>query len=223
MTVSIIIPTLNEAVRLPRTIASCRAAGPCEVIVVDGGSTDGTVDAAIDADQVLHSARGRARQLNTGAAAASGDILLFLHADCALSPGSLYAVEAAMTSTAVGGCFQQRITHPAWRYRWIECGNALRVRLLGWIYGDQGLFVRRDLFEQLSGFPDLPLMEDLAFSRHLKRLGQLVLLPNRLSVDPRRWERMGVVRQTLRNWVFVLLWHCGVSAQRLARWYAPIR
>jgi rSAM/selenodomain-associated transferase 2 len=224
MSISVIIPTLNEAARIEATIARTRALGACEIIVADGGSSDGTRERAAGADLVLDTPRGRAVQQNAGAAAASGDVLLFLHADCWPEPGALEAIEAALANArTVGGCFRQTIDAPGVAYRLLECGNALRVRTLGWAYGDQGLFVRRDVFTALGGFPELPLMEDLYLTKQLKRAGRFRLLPQRIHVSPRRWERTGILRQTLRNWRLIALAHCGVSPERLAREYADVR
>jgi rSAM/selenodomain-associated transferase 2 len=224
MRLSVIIPTLNEAVRIGETLRRVREAGECEIVVVDGGSDDGTLEAAGAADQCLHAPRGRASQMNAGAAACSGDVLLFLHADCWPEPGAVRAIEDVLADDSIiGGGFSQTIDAPGLRYRWLEHGNAVRVRTLRWIYGDQGLFVRRQTFERVGGFPPMALMEDLYLSKRLKREGRLVLLPHRLHVSPRRWEQMGVVRQTLRNWGFVGLAHCGVSPATLARRYADVR
>ncbi len=224
MRLSVIIPTLNEAPRLADVIARTRALGECEIIVVDGGSTDGTLDCATAADRRLTVPRGRAVQQNAGAAAAAGDVLLFLHADCWLEPGAIDAIDAAVADTrCIGGCFQQTIDAPGLGYRLLERGNALRVRTLGWAYGDQGLFVQRAVFEALGGFPPVPVMEDLLFSKQLRRSGRLRLLDHRLHVSPRRWERTGILRQTLRNWRLIALAHCGVSLERLAGPYNDVR
>lgn len=224
MRLSVIIPTLNEAVRIGETIARVRGAGACEIVVVDGGSEDGTLEAAVAADQCLSAPRGRAAQMNAGAAACSGDVLLFLHADCWPEKGAFAAIECGLCEAdVIAGCFSQAIEARGLRYRLLERGNALRVRTTRWIYGDQGLFVRRHVFEQVGGFPPIPLMEDLYLSKRLKGEGRLVLLPNRLHVSPRRWQQMGVVRQTLRNWAFLGLAHCGVPPAVLARRYADVR
>src|SRR5690606_30777893 len=224
MRLSVIIPTLNEGERIAGSIARMRAAGECEVIVVDGGSQDQTLAAAEAADRCLSAPRGRASQMNAGAGAASGDVLLFLHADCWPAPGAVVAIQQALQDDQViGGGFAQTIEAPGLRYRLLERGNALRVRATGWIYGDQGLFVRRDRFEQVGGFPPLPLMEDLYLSKRLMREGRLVLLPHRLHVSPRRWQQTGVIRQTLRNWTLLALAHCGCSPAVLARHYADVR
>lgn len=221
---SVIIPTLNEKARIAGTIQALRERGDCEIIVCDGGSTDGTLHQARQADRVLEAPRGRASQQNAGARASRGATLLFLHADCLPPPGFAGAIEQALGDAAVaGGCFQQRIDHPGRVYRWIEAGNAARVRTLGWIYGDQGLFVRRATFDELGGFPNRPLMEDLYFSKRLKHAGRLVILPERLLVSSRRWEQQGVLWQTVRNWLFVGLAHGGVSSETLAGWYPHVR
>ena len=224
LSVSVIIPVLNEAERIADVIASTRAAGDCEVIVVDGDSDDGTVAAASTADQVLQAHRGRANQQNVGAQRATGEVFLFLHADCRLSAGAIGSMRAALRDvTVVGGCFRQRIDAPGLRYRWLESGNALRVNVFKWAYGDQGIFVRRDVFEQVGGFPDLKLMEDLFLVKSLKKRGRLVQLNDRLRVSARRWQRSGVVRQTARNWTLLALAQLGVSPNRLARFYPHVR
>ncbi len=222
--ISVIIPTLNEAARIGAAIEQARLLHPAEIVVVDGASDDGTIAAANSADQVLTAPRGRAAQQNAGAAASSGDVLLFLHADCWLEPTSLDQVAAALANPdCVGGCFRQRIDADGWRFRWLERGNAWRVRLSGLAYGDQGIFVRREVFHRLRGFPALALMEDLFFMKRLRKEGRLALLDGPLHVSARRWENQGVVRQTARNWCLTFLAHLGVSPSRLARFYPHVR
>ena len=224
-TISIIIPVLQEEARIVDCLERARALGSVEVIVVDGGSSDRTRELASGADQVLSSPRGRATQMNAGAAAASGEVLLFLHADCWLEPAGLLEIESMLASRpdVVAGGFRQILDHPGWVYRGLEWGNASRVRWPGWIYGDQGLFVRRSVFEDLGGFPTLPLMEDLFFSKSLRKTGQLALLGRHLHVSTRRWEQTGPIRQTLRNWRFILSAHLGTPLDQLARQYRDIR
>jgi len=226
MHVSVIIPALDEASRIAETVASARDAGECEIIVVDGGSSDETLAAArqAGADVVLESPRGRARQLNVGAEASHGDVLLFLHADCRLNPGSFEAVRNALADErVVAGCFRQTIDATGLKYRILERGNAARVRCSGWAYGDQGIFVRRDAFTRIGGFPDIELMEDLLLMKQLKRVGRIVLLEHALHVSARRWEHVGVVWQTLRNWATITLVQCGVSPNRFAKAYTDVR
>ena len=224
MRISVIIPTLNEAACLAETLAHARALGKVEIVIADGGSSDGTLNIARSADLLLDAPRGRASQLNAGARASHGEVLLFLHADCWLEAGSLEALRRALDDPGcVAGCFQQAIGAAGWKYRALERGNAIRARLLGWIYGDQGLFVRRETFERLGGFPLLPLMEDLYFAKQLKRAGRVALVDSLLHVSARRWQRQGVLRRTVRNWSLIALAHAGVSMERLARTYQVVR
>lgn len=224
MQISVVIPVLNEADRIADTIEKTRQSGPCEIVVVDGGSTDGTLEAATGADLCLVAPRGRASQQNLGAQASRGEALLFLHADCWPEPGCIHAIRQTLTDDrCIGGCFRQRIDAQGSGYRLLEAGNTARVRLLRWAYGDQGIFVRRQVFERLGGFPSIDLMEDLYFMKRLKREGTFRVLDHRLHVSPRRWQQQGLLRQTLRNWIFVTLAHCGVSPHALARHYAQVR
>lgn len=222
--VSVIIPTLNEEGCLAAALRALRAEGPREIIVADGGSDDGTRRAAAGADRFIDAPRGRAAQMNAGAALASGDVLLFLHADCVPEAGALADAERLLRRRDVAaGCFQMRVAAEGPLYRLIDACATARVRLTGLVYGDQGLFVRRETFERAGRFPPLRLMEDVFLSRSLRRVGRVVVSPRRLFVSPRRWQRAGLVRQTLRNWALTALAAGGVHPDRLAAFYPVIR
>ena len=221
--ISIIVPALNEAASIAAAVESASASRPHEILVVDGGSTDETPALAQEAGAtVLGAMRGRGIQQNAGAGHATGDVLLFLHADTHLAADGCRQIEAALRDPRVlCGAFRQHIDAGQRRYRLLERGNAWRVRWLGLPYGDQGIFVRRSTFDQLGGFPEVPFMEDWLLMRRLRRLAWPVLLPGPLHVSARRWQRHGVLRQTLRNWCLTAAATAGVSPQRLARFYAP--
>jgi rSAM/selenodomain-associated transferase 2 len=222
MRISVVIPALNEEAFLAQTLRALAPEGPHEVLVVDGGSTDATCRIAAQGARLVRGPRGRAAQMNLGAAQATGDALLFLHADCMVEPGALRAAAQALARCGVAaGCFRMTVTAPGFLYRMIDACATARVRLTGLIYGDQGLFVSRDLFEQLGGFPPLRLMEDVFLSLRLRRRGRVVVVPRRIFVSPRRWQRHGVVRQTLRNWTLTALAAAGVHPDRLASYYPP--
>lgn len=223
--ISVVIPALNEATQIAETIAAARAAGLDEIIVVDGGSHDETLAAAESADLVISSPAGRALQQNCGAAAATGDVLFFLHADCRPSPRSGQSLRTAMERdpSVIAGCFMQRIAAEEAIYRCLEWGNLQRVLWFQMAYGDQGLFVRSDIFESIGRFPDWPLMEDVDFLRNLRGRGRFVILGCPLIVSARRWRKRGVLRQTLRNWILLFLFRCGVSPSRLAKHYTHLR
>jgi rSAM/selenodomain-associated transferase 2 len=224
MRISVIIPTLHEAENIAELIEATRRVGECEIIVVDGDSTDGTLQRASAADQTLTSEPGRARQQNLGAEASRGDVLLFLHADCRLPTDAFEAIRKAFRDDrVVGGCFSQRIVATGIRYRMLEWGNGWRVRAFKLAYGDQAIFVRRSVFEELGGFPKLRLMEDVFLMKRLRRAGRFVLLKERLLVSARRWQQHGVVRQTLRNWTLLTCALCGISPDRLAKYYPSHR
>jgi len=224
MSISIVIPTLNEAACIAGAVQLLRRQLPCEIIVVDGGSDDDTVALARDADLVLTTSPGRATQMNAGAAGARGDGLLFLHADCTLDNLALAAAEALLRrASVIAGCFSMRVQANGWTYRVIDGCASARVRLTSMIYGDQGLFLRRADFERLGGFPNVSFMEDVEFSKRLRREGRVAVLPQRIFVSPRRWQKTGVVRQTLRNWTLTALALGGISPDRLARFYPNVR
>ena len=228
MKISVIIPTLNEASTLAVVLHAIRGTAGVETIVVDGGSRDETVAIARGAADltlsVPPSLAGRARQMNAGAEAASGEAMVFLHADSLLPPGGLAAVREALRDPGVvGGAFRLAIQSPRPVLRLIAGVANLRSRITRIPYGDQGLFVRRTVFERLGGFPDIPLMEDVELCRRLKREGRLAFLPEAILTSDRRWEREGVLYATLRNWTLVSLYLLGVSPTRLVRWYPHVR
>jgi rSAM/selenodomain-associated transferase 2 len=224
MSVSVIIPALNEASGIAACLQSMRAEGPAQIIVVDGGSIDSTVAEAADADTVLTTSPGRALQMNAGAARASGDLLLFLHADCLVQPGALAELERLLgRNHIVAGCFRMTVRAAGPFYRCIDACASARVRLTGLIYGDQGLFLRRRDFDRVGGFPPLRFMEDVCISRHLRLLGRVVVGRSRVFVSPRRWQRTGLVRQSVRNWTLTALAAGGVDPDRLAVYYRQVR
>ncbi|MFL5241181.1 MAG: TIGR04283 family arsenosugar biosynthesis glycosyltransferase [Gemmataceae bacterium] len=225
MKISVIIPTLNEESCLSHTLESLRVQRPHEIIVVDGGSTDATCKVATAlADQVLQGPRGRAIQMNLGAAIASGDALLFLHADCFLEAGALPEMRRCLKRRGVAaGCFRMAVQASGLLYRSIDACASLRVRLTGLVYGDQGLFLKRDVFSALGCFPDVPLMEDVFFSKKLRRYGRILVAKTRVLVSPRRWQQKGIIRQSLRNWSLLARAAWGVSPRRLASAYPEVR
>lgn len=220
---SIVVPVLDEAEVIEPALAALaplRARGH-EVIVVDGGSTDGTPALARPlADRVLRAPRGRARQMNAGARAARGEVLLFLHADTRLPDAADRLVLAGLARRGHGwGRFDARLSgrHPLLRLTgWLF---SLRSRLTGVATGDQAIFVRRDWFEAVGGYPDIPLMEDLALSRALKRRGRPLCLRQRVTTSSRRWERHGILRTILRMWRLRLAYYLGADPHELARLY----
>lgn len=220
--VSVVIPALNEAHPVATAVKSALVAGADEVVVADGGSRDGTREVASQSGaSVLQVAPSRGGQLRAGASQADGDVLLFLHADnwlgsrCVEQIRDLYAKRP----TTVGGCFRQAIDADAWTYRLLETGNAWRARWLRLPYGDQAVFLAKNVLREIGGVPDQPLMEDVALARAMARRGPIQLLEGPVHVSARRWKRHGVVRQTLSNWMFLASYLLGASPERLARRY----
>lgn len=223
--ISIIIPVLNEALTIGPFLAHVLdQTGEYEVIVVDGSSEDDTAALASRWTQVIAAPRGRALQMNQGAARAEGDVLLFLHADSFLPKAAVAAIEGALKDPAVvGGCFSLAIDDPALIYRLIAFFSNLRVRLLGHMLGDQGIFVRREVFEQMGGFAEMELMEDCDFSDRLKRTGRIVQLGLPIITSARRWQRCGVWRTILLMQKLRLLYRLGHSPAELNRMYIHAR
>ena len=223
MRISVIIPTLNEFRLVSAAVSSAKQAGADEIIVADGASSDGTAEvAAALGCQVIHCDPGRSGQQNAGAERASGDVLLFLHADSRLGRDSLDQIRLSLhDGRLVGGAFKHRIEAKGLLFRLIELGNAARVRWLSMAYGDQGIFVRRKIFHDIAGFPPVKLMEDVRLMRRLRQRGKIVLLTGPLVTSARRWQQRGVVWQTLRNWLLLTAERLGVSPDYLSTFYPP--
>ncbi len=220
--ISIIVPVLDEAAEIVVALTALQAprAGGAELIVVDGGSGDATVALATPlADRVVAAPRGRASQMNAGAALAKGAVLLFLHADTRLPDDPLARIAAGLGERGVWGRFDVRI---AGRSAWLPMVAALmnrRSRLTGIATGDQAMFVTRRAFRAVGGFPDIPLMEDIALSRRLLKLARPACLAARVTTSGRRWESQGVWRTILRMWRLRLRYFFGADPCRLAREY----
>jgi rSAM/selenodomain-associated transferase 2 len=223
--VSVIVPALNEARTIARTLARVRQAGECELIVVDGGSDDGTPQVAVAyADRILIASRGRATQMNAGAQAASGDVLLFLHADTILPVQFPLLIEQALTDLRyLGGRFDVCLDASGWPFRMIETLMNIRSRLTRISTGDQAMFVRRNAFFALGGYPEVALMEDLALSRLLKRAGKVACLRARVTTSARRWQQQGVARTIVLMWVLRLCYFLGVAPGYLKMFYMDTR
>jgi rSAM/selenodomain-associated transferase 2 len=218
---SVIIPALNEAAHLTATLASLRSGRLADLIVVDGGSQDQTVALAQAAGAtVLSSPPGRSRQQNLGAAAASGDVLFFLHADTLAPPHYDRLIFDALAAPGVSaGAFSLSISGSTPALRLISALANRRSRWLQLPYGDQGLFLRTSLFRSLGGFPDLPIMEDLALVRRLRRCGRILTLPQPVCTSGRRWHHLGPLRTTAINQLMLLGFALGLDPHTLARLY----
>lgn len=230
MAISVIIPTLNEETSLPRTLACLSASALNEIIIVDGGSTDGTLSLAQEFcartanARLITAPRGRARQMNEGAKVSQGETLLFLHADTQLPTQAGRVIESALAKhTAVGGRFNVRFDSPSAWGRVISSFMNHRSRLTGIATGDQALFVRRHVFELLGGFSEIPLMEDIEFSGRLQQAGRTVALRDTVVTSFRRWDTQGPLRTILLMWTLRFLYWIGVSPLRLSRWYKVLR
>jgi rSAM/selenodomain-associated transferase 2 len=225
MQVSVVIPALNEADGITQTLMQLRQAGVWQSLVVDGGSDDETVSRArLYADGVMTSPRGRARQMNAGAHVAEGEVLLFLHADTDLPQGFLRLIRDAFSDPqVVGGRFDVRLDAEGWSFRMIETLMNMRSRMTKISTGDQAIFVRRAVFQKMGGYPELELMEDIEFSRRLKREGRIACLRDRVTTSARRWQRDGVARTVVKMWTLRLCHFFGVSTARLRTHYADTR
>jgi rSAM/selenodomain-associated transferase 2 len=223
MRLTVIVPALNEAAGIVPTLARLEALRRArhEVIVVDGGSRDGTPSLAEPlCDHVLSAPRGRARQMNAGAAAARGDVLWFLHADTLAPERAADAIVAALADPArCWGRFRVRLTGRAPALRVVERAMNLRSCLSGIATGDQGIFVRRTVFEAVGGYPPIDLMEDVALSRRLKAIARPLCLRQQLVTSSRRWEERGILRTILLMWRLRLAYALGADPKRLARLY----
>ncbi|MCB1822369.1 MAG: TIGR04283 family arsenosugar biosynthesis glycosyltransferase [Candidatus Competibacteraceae bacterium] len=223
LVISIILPVLNEETQIMAGLETLQAwrSQHCELIVADGGSRDRTAALAkLLADQVIMSPRGRAAQMNAGASKAQGDILWFLHADSLPPPDAVELIRTVLSNPdRHWGRFDVRLSgcHPA--LRMVETLMNIRSRLTGIATGDQGIFVRRALFEQTGGYPPIALMEDIALSRLLKRHGRPVCLRQPLQTSSRRWEQDGIARTILLMWRLRLAYFLGADPDRLARSY----
>ena len=244
MTISVIIPTLNEERALPATLRHTLSLGFDELLVVDGGSSDRTCE-EVEKFQVssfefqpdnpkhqtqnsklklLTTTAGRARQMNAGAAAAKGDVLLFLHADTLLPSDARQTIATSLTDPqTVGGRFDLRFERDTGLGWLISRMINFRSRFSGLATGDQAIFVWRATFEALGGFPDIPLMEDLALTKQLKRRGRTAALRAKVTTSFRRWKAHGPVRTILLMWTLRFLYWIGVSPRRLSRLYTAVR
>lgn len=218
--VSVVIPTLNEEALLADTLASVAGQpGLAEIIVADGGSTDRTQEIAAKGGAVVISApRGRARQMNAGAVHATGEALLFLHADTRLQPDALRAVQLTIRDTsAAGGCFRLAFDRRGLLFALSTLPIWVRWRSLA--FGDRALFARRTAFDAVGGFPDQPIFEDVDFVRRLAPCGDFVFLEETVITSGRRFSEHGPIRQQLRNVLLWVGWRLGVRPEMMARFY----
>lgn len=227
--ISIVVPVLNERPRVAEALTRLASDfGDCEIFVVDGGSTDGTVETAdtIAAElgrpvRVLCGPRGRARQMNTGAAHATGDVLWFVHADTCVEAIAGRQIRAALADPAVvGGGLTLRFEGAGAALRYLAWTSNQRARRLHWIFGDQAMFVRREVFHAIGGFPDLPIMEDLEVSRRLADQGRLVVLAATSTASTRRFDQHGTWRMLVFMQWLKALHFAGVDAAEIARRYS---
>jgi len=223
--ISVIIPIYNEE-RILSTdpVRFANLSHHTELIFVDGRSIDRSIEIARRHGKVLQSEKGRAIQMNFGAKQAKNDILLFLHADNIVSPESLENIEKEIQQDGViGGCLTQRIENDQPVFRLIEWQGNNRARRTKIFYGDQGIFVRKDVFERLGGFPDAPIFEDVLFTQKLRREGRTTVLSDKIRVSVRRWEKRGIFRTTLLYNVLIIMFKMGFPLEKIKKLYEDSR
>jgi rSAM/selenodomain-associated transferase 2 len=224
--ISIIIPTFNEAENIAILLPELLSAGAIEVIVADGSSTDGTAEKAkaLGATVLGNLQRNRAFQMNAGAKAARGELLLFLHGDTRLAPGFVDKIKLTLAQPGVAaGAFSLKIAGQGIGLRIIERLANSRARIFQMPYGDQGIFITAAAFSALDGFPALPIMEDFALVRKLKRRGRIQILSQAATTSGRRWEKLGLLRTTVLNQLIVFGYLLGIKPEKLATWYRKER
>jgi rSAM/selenodomain-associated transferase 2 len=225
MRISVIVPVINEAEGINQLIGhlgSLRKDNDIEIIVSDGDPQGRTINAIKDARvTTVSSGKGRGRQMNKGAATATGEILLFLHADTFLPSGAFEKIAAVMRPGCyAGGAFDLGIDSCRTALKIVEQAASLRARITRIPYGDQAIFIRRDIFQDMCGYMDFPIMEDVDLMQRLKRAGRpIIIISDKVRTSSRRWEREGVAYCTVRNWTLVTLYMMGVSPEKLARFY----
>lgn len=222
--ISVIIPVYNEESTIRETLSVLPYQDGLEVIVVDGESRDRTREFARTFPvMVVECAKSRALQMNKGAQLATQDALVFLHADCRFEEGTLRAISDCLGGEHVGGCLTQAIDSKKFIYRLIEYSGNIRARLSKIFYGDQAIFVRRDVFFKIWGFDDVLLFEDMLFSRKMMKEGKTCILNKKVFVSPRRWEKNGIVKTTVIFWLLTLGFYLGLPYNRLQGLYRDIR
>lgn len=230
MRISVIVPVLNEREGLPSILEDLAGiADLFEIIIVDGGSTDGTRDALSAClrtnARVIESRRGRGNQLNAGAKAATGDVLVFLHADTRLPKCAMQQIEECLSQTdVVGGGFSVRfLEKDLWILRAVEAGINFRTRFFRDPTGDQAIFCRQSAFEAIGGFAQWPIFEDVDLMRRLRRFGRCVIIRSPVITSARRYITRGVVRTAVLMWTLRIAYWLGVSPFQLHRWYTDVR
>jgi len=223
--ISIVVPVLNESQRINTFLHHLKRQTlehKAEIIVIDGAQDCGTISVINDSQIIrLSGPKGRARQMNTGAALAKGRILLFLHADTLLPDGALVKIAQAMKCSGyVGGAFEIEYDSNRPILGFIAWRNNMRCRVTRIPYGDQGIFIRREYFEQIGGYSQYDFLEDVDLMSRIKRDGKKIhILKNRLKISSRRWEKEGIFYCMIRNQLMVTLFHFGVNPNKLARFY----
>ena len=225
MKISVVVPVLNEEATVLSTLEMLESMkGDKEIVFVDGGSTDQTKALIGDRARIVHSPRGRARQMNKGAESTTGEVILFLHCDSRVGPSVLESIsKAVLDPKAAGGGLTLEIDDPSLIFKIIAFGSNLRPRMSGIFFGDQGIFVKRSAFQEIGGFADIELMEDWDLCQRLKKCGKLVQIPEKITTSSRRWKKKGIWKTIWLMHKIKFLYLKGVTPLELNKIYTDER